>query len=697
MVTFSSLIAAFSVFLIGHSLSTQTGLPLYVGASGLILAVIVFLAMRISSFLRIFIAMYGLGFLFLATLGLAGSVGILPESIAALLPPTFMASAAVVFAAVVYGVSFLTPIRHVTAIADPYFDTKDPSTKNAEIPFTWLGRGEAQVGKRLVGLLVAINFLQVALQVRLNLFSRDLFNALGDKNAEAFWFQLLWVFVPIAAIWISLAVYELFVDQCVKLRWRRWLTERIYGRWLDGDTHYRLSFAGEATDNPDQRIQTDVSNFIIVTMRLTINLLQQAALLVSFIVILWQLSRDFVFPGLGIEIPGLLVWAVLAYAVIGTWLTHVIGKPLIGLNFSRERVEADFRFSLARLREYPEQIALLKGEAAERARLDRTFGAIIGNTLQILSRNMKLTTFTAGYGQAQVVFPYLLGAPSYFLGKITLGAFQQTAGAFSRVADALNFFIDQYRTIAEYKATLDRLTTFNGALASVEDSRHQREIELQTSASGGIEVDDLQLGIPTGRTIVSADGFRLKPGEATLIGGPSGCGKTTLFRALAGIWPFAKGTIKLPKNARVMLLPQKPYIPLGTLTGAIAYPAHDHTYTPEQIRDVLTAVGLGRLIEDIERPDNWSQRLSGGEQQRLAMARALLEKPDWLLLDEATSALDEQSQADIYRTVLAALPNTTVISIGHRASLVNFHKRHVQMQKREDGLFHPTEAAGARA
>ena len=696
MLNFSFVIAAISVALLADSIIRAGSLPFWIGGSGLVLAAVVYLSSRISAFLRIFIVMYAAGFLFLAGLGYAATYGWLPASIAALLPPIFMASASVMFALIVFGVSFLKPIRQVTAIADPYFETKESSSKNAGIPFTWLGRTEAQVGRRLVGLMVAINFLQVAMQVRLNLWYRDMFNALAEKNGEAFWFQMLWVFVPLATIWISFAVYELYVDESLKIRWRRWLTEVVYSRWLDGDTHYRLSFAGEATDNPDQRIQTDVSQFIITTMDLSIRLLSQAATLVSFIVILWGLSRDFVFPALGIEIPGLLVWAVLAYAIIGTWLTHLIGRPLIGLNFSKERVEADFRFSLARLREYPEQIALLKGEAAERARLDQTFGAIITNYLQILSRRMKLTSFTAGYAQAQVVFPFILGAPSYFLGKITLGGFQQTAQAFSSVASALGFFISAYQTLAGYKATLDRLTTFRAALASVEESRHQRNVSLETS-SGGIEVETLQLNIPTGRTIVAADGLKLSPGVATLIGGPSGCGKTTLFRALAGIWPFAKGKIRLPKGASVMLLPQKPYIPLGTLTGAIAYPAQDDTYPPEQIREVLKTVGLTRLIEDIERPDNWSQRLSGGEQQRLAMARALLQKPDWLLLDEATSALDEASQADVYRTLMAALPNTTVVSIGHRASLTSFHKRHIQMEKREDGLFQPKDVVPATA
>jgi putative ATP-binding cassette transporter len=425
-------VAGFSLALLVAGQVTGVGLPIYVTGSGLALAGIVFASRSISAYLRIFITMYALGYLLLAGLAYLSTLGKLPDAITALLPPPFAAAAAAVFAAVVYGVSRLPVIRMITTLADPYFEARESSSVFGR-PFAWLGRRESQVGSRLVALLIFINFFQVAMQIRLNVWSGDLFNALEKKDSSAFWFQIFNVFVPLAAVWISIAVYEIFVENSLHIRWRTWLTQRTYGRWLNDSTHYRIPFAGEPADNPDQRIQADIRLFIDQTLNLSIRLLSQAATLVSFLVILWTLSRDFVIPGTDTVIPGFLVWLGIAYAVVGTWLTHLIGRPLIRLDFRQEKVEADFRFSLARLREYGEQVALLKGERAETARLAASFGAVVTNFLQILSRRMKLTTFTAGYSQLSVIFPYVLAAPSYFLGRITLGQFQRTAGAFARV------------------------------------------------------------------------------------------------------------------------------------------------------------------------------------------------------------------------------------------------------------------------
>ncbi|KAA2234830.1 ABC transporter ATP-binding protein/permease [Salinarimonas soli] len=685
-------LVAYSLVVLAVGSIVTAALPFYVGLSGFALAGIVFASQRISAFVRVFIGTYAAGFVFLSSLMLLGGLGILPGTIRDMLPPSFVATAVVVFAGLIYGASFLPVIRTITAIADPYFESQDPASRDSG-PFTWMGRTEGRIGRLLVALSIVITFSQVALSIRLNLWYRDLFNALEQKNADAFWWQLLGIFMPLATVWISIAIYDVYVDNSLRIRWRAWLTQRTYDRWLDRGTHYRIPFAGEAADNPDQRIQQDISTFVVQTMSLSIRLLSQAATLVSFIVILWGLSRDFIIPGTEMVIPGLLVWLVIGYAVVGTWLTHLIGRPLIDLDFRQEKVEADFRFSLARLREYSEQIALLRGERAETARLDHSFRRIVDNFVQILSRNMKLTTFTAGYAQTSVVFPYILAAPSYFLGKITLGQFQQTASAFARVESALSFFITAYTTLAAFKATVDRLTTFNLAMSDAEALGRSSASHLSVAAEPGadLRIERLLLGLPGGRSIARIEGLTLRRGQSVLITGPSGSGKSTLFRALAGIWPFGEGAIRTPEGASMMLLPQRPYLPTGSLKAAVAYPGIEDQYTDEEASAALEAVRLPHLAAHLHETDNWTQRLSGGEQQRLAVARALLARPDWLLLDEATAALDEPTEDVVYRMLGERLPGTTLVSIGHRSTLRAFHDRQIEMRPGGDGLSRPED------
>ncbi|MET0258316.1 MAG: SbmA/BacA-like family transporter, partial [Methylobacterium sp.] len=441
--------------------------PLYVSLAGFAMAGILLAAKNISAYLKIFVSVYGVGFLFLAGAKQAAVLGLLPPVLAALLPPDFAATGAVVFAAIVLGISYLQPIRDITLIADPYFAGHDAPTPEIG-PFRFLGGTEGRIGQRLVALSIFITFAQVALQLRLNFWYRDLFNALQEYKADVFWYQLIWVFGPLATIWVVIGMLDVFIDASLHIRWRTWLTKSLYERWLDGGTHYRIPFTDEHADNPDQRIQSDVNLFIQQTTTLSIRLLSQAATLVSFMVILWGLSRDFVLPFTDTVIPGFLVWLVVAYAVIGTWLTHVIGRPLIDLDYRQEKVEADFRFSLARTRIYSEQIALLRGERAETVRLRGLFGSIIGNYLGIIYRRIKLGSFTLSYSQISVVFPYILAAPSYFAKKITLGQFQQTGDAFGSVQGALSFFINSYTTLASYKANTNRLSSFKRAMTKAE-------------------------------------------------------------------------------------------------------------------------------------------------------------------------------------------------------------------------------------
>ena len=662
-------------------------LPAYVAASGLVLTAVLYVARGISPYLRIFVVMYALGYLVLAAATLAAGSGILPNAVAELVPPAFTAPASVGFALLVLGASRLKTIRVITDLADPYFSAATPPSVFGR-PFGWLGRLEGQVGGRLVALLVAINFVQVAMTIRFNVFSRDLFNALQEKNAVEFWHQILGIFAPLAAIWIAIAVYEVYVDRSLHIRWRTWMTQRMASRWLDDGTHYRIPLLGLGTDNPDQRIQSDIRLFVDQTMRLSINLLSQAATLVSFLVVLWGLSNNFVLPFTEAVIPGFLVWLVVAYAIVGTWLTHILGRPLIRLDFRQETVEADYRFSLARLREYGEQVALLRGERAEKDRLGKTFSGVVANFLQILSRRMKLTTFTAGYEQLSVVFPYVLAAPSYFLGKITLGVFQQNAGAFGRVQAALSFFITSYETLASFRANIDRLRSFEAAMVSAEAANLKAGLTVDRDGPGReITLANLRLDLPDGRRIVAIDDLRLNAGSSVLVTGPSGSGKSTLFRAISGIWPFGAGHVGIPAGNSLMLAPQRPYLPSGTLRAALSYPDLDTRFSDGELRDVLAVVGLGQLSDQLDLDHEWAHRLSGGEQQRVAIARALLAKPDWLLLDEATASLDEPSEAAVYRMLSERLPNTTIVSIGHRSTLTTLHERRLSMVPAGEGAY----------
>ncbi|MGI6244460.1 MAG: ABC transporter ATP-binding protein/permease [Pseudochelatococcus sp.] len=551
--------------------------------------------------------------------------------------------------------------------------------------------GRIRMQERWIGIglfisLILISLFQVGLNVRLSYFSRDLYNALQEMDAGAFWHQLLLVFSPLAAVWIGVAILSIVVQYIFDIRWRAWLTRRYIDNWLAGGAHYKMQLSGVDADNPDQRIAEDINLFIVGTRSLSLGLLTQVATLASFAAILWSLSVNFTLPGTDIAVPGLLLWVALIYAVLGTWLTHVIGRRLIGLNFAQQRYEADFRFSLARLREYGEQVALLSGENAEREQLGGKFRRVIDNYMAILSRQKKLTLFTASFFQASVVIPYLFVAPYLFARKVTLGQMMQTVDAFSRVQDALTFFVSAYSTVADYKAVVDRLSSFEQAIEATR--RREREPgprpaldqpERPASPHDGIVISNVDLRVPSGRTVLSIPSLVLNRGERALVTGRSGIGKSTLFRAVAGIWPFGAGTVALPEGARVMLLPQRPYIPIGTLRAAAAYPATGDLYSTDEVARALEAVHLGHLIPHLDDEGLWGLTLSLGEQQRVAIARALLAKPDWLLLDEATAALDEPTEAAIYTLLREKLPQTTVVSIGHRSTLDAFHDRRIEL------------------
>jgi vitamin B12/bleomycin/antimicrobial peptide transport system ATP-binding/permease protein len=551
-------------------------------------------------------------------------------------------------------------------LASPYFRSED----------RWAGRV-------LLAAVIAIELAIVGINVLLNSWNNSFYNALQDKNWDAFVYQLGY-FCVLATAYIFLAVYQLYLNQWLQIRWRRWLTRTYLEKWLAGSNHYRMQLLGDAADNPDQRIAEDVKQFIdagatgIGILPIGLSLLNATVTLASFAIILWNLSATaplHVF-GISIDIPGYLLWAALIYAILGTTFTHLIGRALIALNFQQQRYEADFRFNLVRVRESSEQIALLRGEQAERDRLLLRFANVVSNWMAIMSRQKKLTFLTAGYSQAAVVFPYIMVSPAYFAGKVQLGGLMQTANAFGQVQGALSVFVNVYRQLAEWRAVVERLSGFDHSIAVAHEAAVKPPvITVAPADANAVSFKDLSVRLPNGVPLINATDVSIKLGERVLVSGPSGAGKSTLFRALAGVWPFGEGTISIPKNARMMMLPQRPYFPIAPLAAAVAYPAESGQFDAAKVAELIGAVGLPALVPRIEEEAHWNRMLSLGEQQRLGIARALLYAPDFLFLDEATASLDEPSEAALYQLLDRRLPQATIVSIGHRATLAAFHRR----------------------
>ena len=557
----------------------------------------------------------------------------------------------------------------VWRISAPYFYSEDK----------WAGRG-------LLAAVIAIELASVFLTVLFNRWNNTFYNALQERNWDVFTYQMGY-FAVLATFWIALKVYQLYLNQWLQIRWRRWMTARYLGGWLHDANHYRMQLLGDAADNPDQRIADDTQRFVELTLSLGIGLLSSVVTLVSFIFILWGLSNEAPLHlfGKDIAIPGYMVWAALIYATLGTVLTHLIGWPLVGLNFQQQRYEADFRFNLVRARENAEQIALLRGEPAERTRLLSRFALVVGNWIDIMQRTKKLTAFTASYSQVSVIFPYLLVAPAYFAEKVQLGGVMQTLSAFGSVQDSLSFFITFYRTLAEWQSVVARLAGFETSIENAEAlTGKENIIHVASNDKAAIDLEKLVVTLPNGAPLVKADGFTLRSGERTLLTGPSGAGKSTLFRAIAGIWPFGTGSIAIPAQASLMMLPQRPYFPVGSLRAAIVYPAEESAFSPEQVGGALMAVGLPDLASRLDEDAHWNRMLSLGEQQRLGIARALLHAPQYLFLDEATASLDEPSEAALYGLLKDRLPATTIVSIGHRSTLEAFHQRDVTLSPAGD-------------
>ncbi|MDY0882569.1 ABC transporter ATP-binding protein/permease [Dongia soli] len=546
-----------------------------------------------------------------------------------------------------------------------------PYWRSADWKLAWL----------LSVIVIALNLALVGMNVLFNYWYNDFYNSLQNKDFAAFKYQL-GKFAVLAFVYIVIAVYYLYLRQMLMIRWRRWLTENLLQRWLGNRVYYLLQLKDYGTDNPEQRIEQDINLYTQQTVAIAMGLLNSIVTLFSFMFILWTLSGplSFVLGGMNITIPGYMLWVALIYALIGSVLTYWIGRPLVHTNFMQERFNANFRFGMSRLRENAESVAFYGGEADETRRLEGSFRDIWNNWYLYMRQTKRITWFTSFYGQAAVIFPFLVGAPRYFSGAIQLGGLMQINSAFSQVQGALSWFVDSFTTLADWKASVNRLVAFVDAIDYAQaDAAQMARLSAHDRADNALVVDNLDVALPDGRLLLDDVDLTLLPEQRVMVSGPSGSGKTTLFRALAGLWPFGRGKVHLPKQANMLFLPQRPYLPIASLRDALTFPLGPGAFSREALIDALASVNLGHLVDRLDETDNWSMVLSGGEQQRLAIARAILVKPDWLFLDEGTSALDEANEEHIYRLLVERLPKASIISIAHRGGLARFHDRRLTL------------------
>jgi vitamin B12/bleomycin/antimicrobial peptide transport system ATP-binding/permease protein len=692
----SIVVLVFGAVAVARGIAGSDPMAVALGVAALACAATTFLSATMSRFLRIFVAIFSAETVVFGLAVLAATAGLWPAGYAAYAPPVSLPITVALFSVGVFFVARLPGVRAATRIADPYFEQDERGTARIW-PLPSFAGLERHFATAMVVVLVVLHQAQVGILVRISFINRDGFNAIQAKDAATFWHLLFAALLPWVLVYVTCSFIEFLTQSMLVIRWRRWLTDHFVGRWLANHAHYRMTLVGAPTDNPDQRIADDVHRFIdgaggLGIFNASIVLISTLSSLLSFTIVLWGLSASFTLLGTDVPVPGLLFWVALIYALIGTLVTHLIGRTLVKLFVERQRAEADYRFSLARLREYGEQIALLSGEDAERSALRRVFGGIVANYLAVVDRRKKLTAFTTLYNQIAPILPLVTAAPFYFSGKIGLGVLTQTAGAFARVDSALTFFIHYYTSLAGFRSVIERLNAFDAAI----EAANARSGAVRVAAGTALRLDDVTVALPDGRRVVVADKLTLARRESVLIAGPSGAGKSTLFRAISGIWPFAAGRIHIPQGARVMVVPQKPYVPMGTLRAAVCYPAAADAFDDEVIRAALADVRLDDLAGRLDCEEAWGQRLSGGEQQRLALARALLARPDWLLLDESTSAVDEPLEAALYAVIARRLPDTTVLSIGHRSTLTALHARRLDMVAERNGRTVLKDAACGR-
>jgi len=546
-------------------------------------------------------------------------------------------------------------------------------------PYWWHSE-ERWSARGVFALIIILNLFMVFISYRITQWYAVFWNALQRFAVNAAWHQML-IFLLLATAYIIAAVSQTFFTQMLEIRWRRWLTRHYLDNWLSKSTFYHMQVLGDGTDNPDQRISEDLASFTSQTLNIIIGLLSSVTTLAAFVFMLWELSAMITIPWNGAlyTIPGYLVWAALIYAVFGTILTALIGRPLIKLNFNQERYQADFRFSMMRLRENSESVALYGGENEERHHFLRRFAEVYANYWRIIWRSMRLNWWVSGYGQAAIIFPIIVSMPAYFVNKaIGIGGLQQIASAFSQVQGALSFIVSSYSSLANWHAVVDRLRFFEQSMDEVRVIR-ETHYQIERKNAPNLQVKHLNVRLPDGRELVHDLNLDVRRRERLLIMGPSGGGKSTLIRGLAGIWPFGDGEIGLPEGERPLFLPQKPYLPLGTLRDVLVYPFGANV-DDQRLQQILRMVDMNSLADKLDDSRLWSHVLSLGEQQRLAFARVLVQKPQWIFLDEASSALDEPAENRLYQLLVEALPESAIISVGHRSSLLQHHQHCLRLQ-----------------
>lgn len=532
----------------------------------------------------------------------------------------------------------------------------------------------------LLGCIIALTLGVVYMLVLLNQWNNSFYSALQNYDAKKIFDELIH-FSWLAAIYILLAVYSYYLQQTLILNWRRWLTTRFIDIWLQNKTYYNLQMFGKDTDNPDQRISEDVRQFVEMTLSFGIGILKAFCTFASFVVILYNLSGSlsFTFMGKTWTINGYMLWASLLYSVIGTYITHIVGRKLVKINFIQQKYEADFRFSMIRLRESAESVAFYRGEAQEGSVFKQRFKMLLDNFWKLVNKQKQLVFLNSGYSQIAIIFPFVVAMNCYLTKEVTLGGLMQVASAFGRVQDSLSYFVDMYSSIAQWQAVVMRLTCFGHHMHDVYQQAERFHVE-RFAAADVVEVDNMQINLPDGKPLLENISFTLHPGHNVLIKGVSGSGKSTLLRAISGIWPFVDGKIFLPERDKLMFIPQKSYLPLGTLRAALNYPGNKPIDDTELIY-LMDLCQIGYLKDKLDLEADWSHVLSVGEQQRLAFVRAHIQQPQWLFLDEATSALDEDTEANMYSLLQERLQQTTVVSVGHRSTLNKYHELVLRLNK----------------
>lgn len=532
----------------------------------------------------------------------------------------------------------------------------------------------------LLGCIIALTLGVVYMLVLLNQWNNSFYSALQNYDAKKIFDELIH-FSWLAAIYILLAVYSYYLQQTLILNWRRWLTTRFIDIWLQNKTYYNLQMFGKDTDNPDQRISEDVRQFVEMTLSFGIGILKAFCTFASFVVILYNLSGSlsFTFMGKTWTINGYMLWASLLYSLIGTYITHIVGRKLVKINFIQQKYEADFRFSMIRLRESAESVAFYRGEAQEGSVFKQRFKMLLDNFWKLVNKQKQLVFLNSGYSQIAIIFPFVVAMNRYLTKEVTLGGLMQVASAFGRVQDSLSYFVDMYSSIAQWQAVVMRLTCFGHHMHDVYQQAERFHVE-RFAAADVVEVDNMQINLPDGKPLLENISFTLHPGHNVLIKGVSSSGKSTLLRAISGIWPFVDGKIFLPERDKLMFIPQKSYLPLGTLRAALNYPGNKPIDDTKLIY-LMDLCQIGYLKDKLDLEADWSHVLSVGEQQRLAFVRAHIQQPQWLFLDEATSALDEDTEANMYSLLQERLQQTTVVSVGHRSTLNKYHELVLRLNK----------------